>query len=122
MVGVRSERVGYTRFAKFASYVYNRILVPLLFNIGVADVNWIQVYRRSLFSDGIIQFQNSRIFFLVEILVQAKRNRLIIAEVPSRMRKRLVGEPTCSRFSTIFITLIDAFRFFMKIKKEGNPS
>jgi glycosyltransferase involved in cell wall biosynthesis len=118
VVGARSERVGYSRFAKFASYVYNRIMIPLLFNLGIADVNWIQAYRRSIFSEGLVQFQNSRIFFLVEILVLARRNGLIIAEVPSTMKRRLYGDPTCSRFSTMFITLLDAIRFFIRIKKE----
>lgn len=118
VVGVRAERLGYTWFARFASYVYNRIIIPLLFNIGIADVNWIQVYRRSIFSEGIIQFHNSRIFFLVEILVLAKRNGLIIAEVPSTMKKRLYGKPTCSRFLTMFVTFLDAIRFLKRIKKE----
>ena len=120
VVGVRSDRIGYTKFARFASFFYNRIMVPLLFNIGVEDVNWIQVYRRRLFSEGIIKFQSSKVFFLVEILVQAKRNGLIIAEVPSKMKRRLYGTATCSRFSTMCITFLDAIRFFIKIKKEGS--
>jgi len=117
IVGVRAERVGYTIPALFASYVYNRIIIPLLFNIGISDVNWIQVYRRNLFSDKIIEFEDSKIFYLVEILIKARRNQLIIAEVPSKMKMRLYGQPTCTKFSTILATLWDVMRFFIKIQR-----
>jgi dolichol-phosphate mannosyltransferase len=120
VVGSRAERVGYTPFAYWASFVYNRILVPLLFNIGVSDVNWIQVYRRTLFSDHIIEFSNNNIFFLVEILVQARRKNLLITEVPARMKKRMYGKPTCARPATIFATIIDMLKFFRKIHGRDN--
>lgn len=118
VVGYRVERVGYSRLALFNSFVYNRILIPLLFNIGITDVNWVQLYRRRLFSDGIISFGNSRIFFFVEILVKARRRGLIIAEVPSRMKKRMYGSPTHTRLSIIMCTLWDMFRFFFASRKE----
>ena len=115
VVGVRMERMGYSSFARFASFFYNRILVPLLFNIGVSDVNWIQIYRRKYFEDGTLNVGNTKIFFLVEILVLAKKNRLIIAEVPSKMKRRVYGTPTCTRFSTMWATFWDAIRFFLKM-------
>jgi glycosyltransferase involved in cell wall biosynthesis len=120
VVGSRAERVGYTPLAAFASFVYNRILVPLLFNIGISDVNWIQVYRRSLFADRIIEFKNDRIFFLVEILVLARRRQLIIAEVPAKMKKRMYGKPTCSRPSTMLLTLRDMLQFFREIRRRDS--
>jgi hypothetical protein len=118
VVGVRTERMGYNRFERFASFFYNRILVPLLFNIGVSDVNWIQIYRRKFFEDGTLNVKNTKIFFLVEILVLAKKNRLIIAEVPSKMKRRLYRTPTCTRFSTMWETFWDAIRFFLKMRKN----
>jgi dolichol-phosphate mannosyltransferase len=117
IVGVRAERVGYSKPALFASFIYNRILIPLFFNIGISDVNWIQVYRRNLFSDKIIEFEDSKIFYLVEILIKARINQLIIAEVPSKMKKRLYGQATCTKFSTILVTLWDFARFFIKIQR-----
>lgn len=117
VVGVRVKRIGYTVFARFASFCYNRIMIPLFFNIGISDANWIQVYRRSHFLDGTLAFGNSRIFFLVEILVKARQNRLIVAEIPSKMDRRLHGRPTCSRFSVMWITFWDAIKFFWKIHK-----
>jgi len=120
VVGSRAERVGYTPLAALASFLYNRILVPLFFNIGISDVNWIQVYRRRLFSDRIIEFKNDRLFFLVEILVLARRRQLIIAEVPAKMKKRMYGKPTCSRPAMMALTLYDMFRFFRETHKRDN--
>jgi glycosyltransferase involved in cell wall biosynthesis len=112
VVGFRIERVGYTPFARFASFFYNRILVPLLFNIGIQDVNWIQIYRRQLFTDGILGYKSTSLFWLVEVLIQAKAKHLIIVEVPARMKKRVYGKATSTRFSVILLTFIDMIIFF----------
>ncbi len=119
VVGYRVERLGYSGFARFASFVYNRILIPLLFNIGLTDVNWIQVYRRNLFSSGIIRFDNSRFFYLVEILVKARRQGLIIAEVPARMKRRMYGRATNTRLSVIARTIYDMLKFFWEIREKN---
>lgn len=118
VVGSRVERVGYGRVARFASFVYNKILVPVFFNISISDVNWIQIYRRSLFTDGNIKFNPTKIFFLVEILVQARRNQLIMVEVPAKMKKRIRGKPTSANFFIILETFCDMMKFFWKIRKE----
>jgi dolichol-phosphate mannosyltransferase len=122
VAGCRVERVGYTPFARVASFIYNRILVPLLFNIAVADANWIQVYRRELFTKRVLDFKNDRIFFLVEILVLARKNNLIIAEVPAKMKQRFYGKPTSTRFSIIALTLCDMARFFWNTTVRNNKS
>ncbi len=114
VVGNRMERVGYTRFALFCSFVYNRILIPLLFNIGVNDVNWIQVYRRGHFENGTLRYKSNRLFYLVEILIKAKQAGLIVAEVPAKMNRRVYGNPTCSKPSVMLLTLWELFRFFIK--------
>lgn len=118
VVGFRVERLGYSKFARFASFTYNRILVPLLFNIGVNDVNWIQIYRRKLFTDNIIAFNSTSLFWLVEILICARRKGLIIAEVPAKMKKRLYGKPMCSRFSVMLKTFLEMIKYFLIIQKE----
>jgi len=118
IVGVRVERVGYTGFAQFASFVYNRLMIPLLFNVGLSDVNWIQIYRRDLFGPGGIEIEHDGIFFLVEILIKAKKKRMIIAEVPAKMKKRVHGKPTYSRFSVMWRTFSDMMRFFFRLQKE----
>ena len=117
IVGVRAERIGYSRFVRFASFLYNRILIPLLFNIGISDVNWIQIYRRHYFEDGTLDIGNTKIFFLVEILIRARENNLIIVEVPSKMKMRLHGIPTSTRFSAMWDTFWDMIKFFIKMRK-----
>lgn len=111
VVGVRVERVGYTALARVASFVYNRLFVPLLFNIGVSDVNWIQVYRRNIFDKNCIRIDYPGIIFLVEILAKAKRRRLVITEVPSRMQMRFYGKATCFKISTMWRTFRDMVKF-----------
>lgn len=117
VVGCRIERIGYTNIAKFASFIYNRILIPLLFNIGLDDVNWIQFYRRTIFTEKIIEIENNGIFFLAEILIKAKRAHLIIVEVPTKMKKRLYGKSTCFKYSVMFDTFINMIKLFLKIRK-----
>jgi glycosyltransferase involved in cell wall biosynthesis len=118
VVGRRAERVGYSKLARIASYVYNRIFVPLLFNIGIDDVNWIQVYRRSIFTDGTISYKSRRLFFLVEILILARRKGLVIVEVPAKMKTRMYGKPTCTKPSVVLLTFVEMIKFFLKIKKD----
>lgn len=118
VVGFRVERVGYSRFARFASFTYNRILVPLLFNIGVGDVNWISIYQRNLFTDDIITFSSTSLFWLVEILIQARRKYLIVAEVPAKMKKRMYGRATNTRFLVMWRTFTDMIKYFWKIRRE----
>ena len=120
IVGVRIERVGYSRLMLMLSFVYNRILIPLLFNIGISDVNWIQAYRRNLFSTGVIEINCTGIFYLVELLIKAKRKRLIIAEVPSSMRRRFIGKPTSAKPMVIIKTLADMVRFFFWLNRDLN--
>ena len=115
VVGVRVERVGSHPVAHAASFIYNRILVPILFNIGVSDVNWIQAYRREIFVGGGISIEYTGIFFLVELLVKARHKKLIIAEVPSQMRRRMYGIPTSARYGTMWRTFWDMIDFFVKI-------
>jgi glycosyltransferase involved in cell wall biosynthesis len=115
VVGVRAKRVGYSPFALFASFVYNRILVPLLFNIGFSDVNWIQAYRRSLFEEKVLKITFTGIFFLVEVLIRAKRAHLVIVEVPSKMHRRLYGKPTNSKLITICAIFRDMMIFYYEI-------
>lgn len=117
VIGVRAERIGYNWFARFASFTYNRILIPLLFNVGVSDVNWITVYRRSIFSSGGVEIKYSGIFFFVEILVRARRKLLVLAEVPATMRRRLHGKASSARLSVMWRTFWDMIGFFISINR-----
>ncbi|MBN2287741.1 MAG: glycosyltransferase family 2 protein [Candidatus Glassbacteria bacterium] len=118
VVGVRDERLGYPPLARFGSWVYNRVLVPLLFNIGVADANWIHFYRRSIFSEQGITIDYSGITFPVEVLAKARRRRLVIGEVPCPMKRRLHGKATIFRFRTVWRAFRDLIRLSLSLNRK----
>ncbi len=111
VLGVRPERVGYPMIPRFASYVYNRVLVPLLFGIRFRDINWIQMWRRQPFDEGILQIQCKGMMFLLELLVRAKRHNLRIEEVSLPMKKRVHGKATCFKLSFMWRTFWEMLRF-----------
>ena len=111
IAGVRDRREGYSFVLAFLSWMYNRVFIPLLFGLKLKDVNWIQAYRRKIFSEGGIRIEHSGIFFFVEILVKARRLGLVIAEVPCRMKRRVHGRPTISRLPVIIRIFRDAVVF-----------
>ena len=119
VVGVRAERVGYTFFALVCSRIYSTILVPLFFNLGIADVNWIQAYRRQIFDYGKVEIRSNSIFFFVEILVAARDLGFEITEVPSPMKRRLVGKPSSSKVSVMWQTMVDLLCFFIRQRFKG---
>jgi glycosyltransferase involved in cell wall biosynthesis len=112
VVGARPERVGYTRFARFASFVYSRVLLRGLFSLPVSDPNWIPMYRSHVFSKHGVRIRHTGIFFLPEILIQAQHKGLRIREIPVRMRARAHGKATCFRLTTMaraFRDMMEAF-------------
>ena len=114
IAGCREERIGYPASLKFLSYMYNRVFVPVLFRIPLKDVNWIQMYRRSLFREWGITIESNGIFFFVEVLAKAHRKGAQMVEVPVVMRKRIHGKPTISRLPVILKTFRDMMIFFIK--------
>lgn len=115
IAGARKERTGYTPGLKFMSFVYNRILIGMLFRIPLSDVNWIQMYRRRIFTEGGITIEHPGIFFFAEVLVKARRKGYSMVEVPVTMRKRIHGRPTISRLPVILKIFRDMVLFFFKI-------
>ena len=116
VVGQRAERVGYPPHALMASFIYNRLLIPLLFNVGIQDANWIQAYRRDVFTKHLPEIRFQSIFFLVEVLVRAKRERLIITEIQSQMARRLVGKATVYNIKSMIKAFRDMILFFIEIQ------
>lgn len=114
VAGVREKREGYTPVLAFLSWTYNRVFIPLLFQLNLKDVNWIQAYRRRIFTEGGIEIEHPGIFFFVEVLVKARRKGFTIMEVPAKMRKRVHGRPTISRLPVIWRIFKDAVGFFLR--------
>jgi glycosyltransferase involved in cell wall biosynthesis len=112
IAGIREQRVGYPLLARVGSFIYSRILIPLLFRLRVKDPNWIQVYRRSIFSEQGIRIDYDGMFFPVAILIQAQRKGLVIVSVPARMKLRLHGKATCFRFTAVWKAFKDMMDFY----------
>ncbi len=121
IAGSRVERTGYPASLKFLSFVYNRILVPMLFGLPLKDVNWIQMYRRRIFNEWQVKIESNGIFFFVEVLVKAHRKGASMVEVPMTMRKRIHGRPTISRLPVITKTFKDMMTFFLRPGEHINP-
>lgn len=117
IAGIREKRVGYPPLARCASFIYSRILIPLLFRLDIEDPNWVQMYRRSIFSEQGIRIDYDGIFFTAAILVQAKRKGLVIVSVPARMKRRMYGKATCFRFSAMWKTLKDMIGFYRAVRR-----
>lgn len=114
IAGERIERTGYHPFFQFLSFAYNRILIRSLFRLPLNDVNWIQMYRRAIFTDGKISIESKGIFFFTEILVKARRKGYSIVGVPARMQKRKYGQPSIYRLSVLWKTLQDLLKFLFR--------
>lgn len=112
VVGVRDRRVGYTFMARVGSFVYSRVMLPLLFGLRVKDPNWIQTYRRAVFTEHGIRINHTGIFFPAEILIQAQRKGLRLCEVPARMKLRVHGRATCFRPSSMWKAFRDMMDFY----------
>lgn len=118
IVGVRARRAGYTPSARIGSFVYSRILLPLLFDIGVSDPNWIQLYRRRIFTESGIRIEHTGIFFFAEVLIQARHKGLSIVQVPAYMRPRVHGTPTVFRYRTMWRTFRDMVSFYLDARRK----
>ena len=119
VVGARPERVGYTPFARFASFVYSRVLLRGLFSLPVSDPNWIPMYRSRIFSERGVRIRHTGIFFLPEILIQAQRKGLRIREIPLSMRARVHGQATCFRLATMAKAFRDMIEVLWSRQEQG---
>lgn len=121
ILGVRPERVGYPVFARFASTVYSKVLVPVLFGIRFSDINWIQMWQTRWFHDGTLRVNCKGMVFMLELLIQAQRHNLNVVEVPAPMRKREHGEASCFKISFMWRTFLELMRLFMRTRLVRRP-
>ncbi|HVT72651.1 MAG TPA: glycosyltransferase family 2 protein [Lacunisphaera sp.] len=109
IVGVRRSRVGYNPLMRFNAWLYPQ-LVAALFGLRLRDVNWIHAYRRELFTR--ITLTQRGIPMLVEALVRLRDLGATFVEVDVRMKQRLGGVASASRFKVMWRTLTGLFAFW----------
>ena len=118
IVGVRRQRVGYNPLMLLNSWFYPK-LVAVLFGLRVRDVNWIHAYRRSQFQK--IRLTQRGIPMLAEALVRLRDLGASFAEVDVRMKARLGGVPSASRWRVMHRTLTGLFALWWAWRKEPRP-
>lgn len=101
VLGVRDGRPGYTALRLLSSKVYSAI-VNFLFGHRFADVNWINLWRRSIFDD--MRLRSTGVFLMEEIVTRAETKGYRVVEIPSEFLPRATGEAKGGSLSTILRT------------------
>jgi len=120
VIGARLDRADYTPFRLLSSRVYIA-LTNALFKERFRDVNWVHLWRTSLW-DQIVP-RSRGVYFLDEVLVRARRAGRRIVEVDSRYLPRKGGKATGSRPSVILLTVWEmlAFRAHLSVSPRRRP-
>jgi glycosyltransferase involved in cell wall biosynthesis len=89
VIGHRLSRDDYTLYRRASSVVF-LWLCNTLFDHQFQDVNWVHLWRRSVFER--VSPKSRGVFFLEEILVRARQGGARVTEVPSVYRPRQGGK------------------------------
>jgi glycosyltransferase involved in cell wall biosynthesis len=114
VIGARLSRDDYTLYRQVSSTVF-LWLCNTLFEHQFQDVNWVHLWRRSIFSE--IEPRSRGVFFLEEILVRARGNGKRVVEVPSVYRPRQGGQAKGGRPDVIAKTIWE----MLKLWQERHP-
>ncbi|MGC2061580.1 MAG: glycosyltransferase family 2 protein [Thermodesulfovibrionales bacterium] len=115
-VAVRVDRSAHSRWRKITSLV-NKFLIHLLFRPQIADMNFIQVYRRKVLRDAEVSniMSRSPAFVTPEILIRAKKKGYRIVQFGAEFHRRKAGKASYGRPHDIIWTLYDMLRFRLKL-------
>lgn len=102
VIGHRLSREDYTAYRRASSFVF-LWLCNTLFDHQFQDVNWVHLWRRSIFSE--VQPRSRGVFFLEETLVRSRATGRRVAEVPSVYRPRQGGKAKGGRPDVIAKTI-----------------
>jgi len=109
VIGHRLSRDDYTLYRRVSSFVFLQ-LCNTLFDHQFQDVNWVHLWRRSVFEE--IEPQSRGVFFLEEILVRARDLGKQVAEVPSLYRPRQGGTAKGGRPDVIAKTIFEMLKLW----------
>lgn len=109
VIGHRLSRDDYTAYRMASSKVF-LWLCNTLFEHQFQDVNWVHLWRRSIFED--IEPKSRGVFFLEEILVLARDHGRRVVEVPSEYHPRQGGEAKGGRPVVIAKTIWEMLRLW----------
>jgi glycosyltransferase involved in cell wall biosynthesis len=113
IVSYRIARLGYTPLMRWNSYIYH-LLIEVLFDIHLADFNWIHLYNRKIFDEGKIKIKSKGIFMLAEILIRSQRKGYSFLEIPVVQTQRLTGIASASKLGVMLKTVWEMIVFYVR--------
>ncbi len=105
----RTSFSGYTRWRWITSNV-NRLLLRILFSCKFRDMNYSQMFRRSIVPQ-ILALGKSPAFTAPELILRAMRLGLRVKSVPTAYHARPVGTGSLGKPHDILWSMYDMFRF-----------
>lgn len=112
VVAERTSYTGYPFARRLVSQV-NRFLIRSLFNIGLKDCNFVQLYKTKLVTSLPVRFTSVG-FVTTELLLLAGENNHKISQVGIPYGPRRKGSPRNSRISAIVTSLCDLLRCYFQ--------
>jgi glycosyltransferase involved in cell wall biosynthesis len=116
IVGRRTAAPDYTRYRRLASRVYTR-WVSLAFGLRISDFNWMQAWRRSLWT--AYGSRANSVFICGEFLVRSQRARPRMVEIEVGYRPRHAGQAKNGSPKAALRAAVDIARVFSEESLAG---
>ena len=116
IIGRRASTPDYTRYRRLASRVYTA-WVSMAFGLRISDFNWMQAWRRSLWSQ--YGSSSNSVFICGEFLVRAQRGRPRSVEIEIAYRPRLHGQAKNGSPRAAWLAARDISRLFFEEARAG---
>ena len=111
VAGYRLTRPSYNWWRHMLTAV-NLFLLRLFFGLRSRDPSWVKLIRRDVFKT--IRLTSPRFFWTSELLIQAQRQNLRLAEVGVNSYGRKFGKSTGGNLKTAASTFFELIRFWLK--------
>lgn len=112
----RKDRSAYTLWRKLTSHA-NNIFRRFFFGNIALDLNFVQVYKRSIINIASIQ-SRSAAFVTQELVIRLLRQGYMLKEVVLPYHRRKTGVANHGKKRDILWALIDLFNFWLDLKSE----
>lgn len=111
VLGDRGERLDYSSYRMFISYVY-LILLRIFYGNPYRDINWFHIWKKEKIQN--MKLTSKGIFILAEIVIRFRDKKYLIKEASVPYRSRMGGETKNAKLSIAWQTLGDLLRFWIK--------
>lgn len=111
ILGDRGERLDYSLYRMFISYVY-LILLRIFYGNPYRDINWFHIWKKEKIQN--MKLTSKGIFILAEIVIRFRDKKYLIKEASVPYRSRMGGEAKNAKLSIAWQTFMDLLRFWIK--------